>query len=84
MPMKMFVSTALFIALVASSALADTATAPLAPGRPAGVRQAQQQNNTLIILVGLGLIAGGIAIAASSGNDHHGSSIAATTTSTSP
>jgi hypothetical protein len=84
LPMRVFLSAALATALFASSAFAENTAAPLAPGKPAGVKQAQQQDNTLILLVGLGLIAGGIAIAASSGGDHHQGSVTTTTTSTSP
>ena len=80
--MRLFLSAALATALFASSAFSEDASAPLAPGKPAGVKQAQEQDNTLIILVGLGLIAGGIAIAASSGGHDHGTTT--TTTGTSP
>lgn len=67
--------------LIASSAFAaaTSATAPLAPGKPAGVKQAQQMDNTLLLVLGLGVVAGGIALVAS-GNGH--TTVAATTTGT--
>ena len=68
--------------LVVSSAFAATDTAaPLAPGKPAGVKQAQAADNTLLMVLGLGVVAGGIALVAS-GNGK--SSVATTTTGTHP
>lgn len=65
--------------LIASSAFAATdASAPLAPGKAAGVKHAQSTDNTLLLVLGLGVVAGGIALVAS-GN---GSSTVATTTGT--
>jgi len=68
--------------LIVSSAFAGTdASAPLTPGKPAGVKQAQMMDNTLLLVVGLGVVAGGIAlIAAGSGN----TTVSTTTSSTSP
>lgn len=64
--------------LIASSAFAATdASAPLTPGKPAGVKQAQAMDNTLLIVLGLGVVAGGIALVASGGG-HSG--VAATNT----
>ena len=66
--------------LIVSSAFAATdATAPLAPGKPAGVKQAQMEGNTLLLVVGLGVVAGGVALLASGGG---GNPVAATTTAT--
>ena len=69
--------------MLASSAFAATgSSAALAPGKPAGVHQAQMAGHTLLWLLGLGIVAGGIAIAASgSGNGH---TTTTTTTSTNP
>jgi hypothetical protein len=68
--------------LIVSSAFAATdATAPLAPGKPAGVKQAQATDNTLLIVLGLGVVAGGIALVAS-GNGN--GTVTTTTTSTNP
>jgi hypothetical protein len=66
--------------LIVSSAFAATdATAPLSPGKPAGVKQAQMEGNTLLLVVGLGVVAGGVALLASGGG---GNPVAATTTAT--
>jgi hypothetical protein len=73
---------AVFLAssLIASSALAATdAVAPLAPGKPAGVKQAQTMDNTLLLVMGLGVVAAGVALVAS-GNGH--STVITTTTTT--
>ena len=52
--------------LIASSAFAATdASAPLTPGKPAGVKQAQRMDNTLLLVMGLGVVAAGIALVAS-------------------
>ena len=68
--------------LIVSSAFAATDTAaPLAPGKPAGVKQAQETNNTLLMVLGLGVVAGGIALVAS-GNGN--GSVTTTTTGTHP
>ena len=67
--------------LIASSAFGATdASAPLAPGEPAGVKKAQIADNTLLLVVGLGVVAAGIALVAS-GNGK--STVNTTTTSTS-
>jgi hypothetical protein len=79
--MRLFVSAVLATALFASNALAGDATSALAPGKPAGVKDAQMMDNTVVIALGLGLVAAGIAIAASSSNSHTESAV---TTSTSP
>lgn len=67
--------------LIASSAFAATdAGAPLTPGKPAGVKQAQSlDNNTLLLILGLGVVAGGIALVAS-GNGNN--TVTTTTTTT--
>jgi hypothetical protein len=66
--------------LIASSAFAATdASAPLTPGKPAGVKQAQSMDNTLLLVLGLGVVAGGIALVAT-GNGN--SNVTTTTTGT--
>ena len=68
--------------LIISSAFAATDSAtPLAPGKPAGVKQAQATDNTLLLVLGLGVVAGGIALVAS-GNGN--GSVTTTTTGTNP
>ena len=76
--MRTFLSVVLATLLTSSALAADGA---LAPGKPAGVKQAQDQDNTLLYVAGLGLVAAGIAIAASSGNDHNTTTTTTTTTS---
>lgn len=65
--------------LIVSSAFAADGAAPLPAGKPAGVKQAQEVDNTLLLVLGLGVVAGGIALVAS-GNGH--SSVGTTTTCT--
>jgi hypothetical protein len=81
----MILSAAPATVIFASNALAQDAANPLAPGKPAGVTEAQNGDTNPIVFVGLGLIAAGILIAASSNGHHHnGSSTTTTTTGTSP
>jgi len=68
------------MAPLAGSLAAETAQ-PLQPGKPAGVRQAQMEDQTLSIAFGAGLLAAGIAIATTGGN---GGTVTTTTTGTSP
>ena len=77
--MRIIVAAILASSLVVSSSFAAT-NAPLAPGKPAGVKQAQMQGNTLMLILGAGVVAGGIALVASGGSDHV---VTTTTTSTS-
>ncbi len=69
-----FLSTALF----ASSAFAGPVEAPLSAGKPAGVKHAQAEGNTVLLVAGIAVVAGGIALVAS-GN---GSGPAVTTSAT--
>jgi hypothetical protein len=77
------VTVALALAVGSTVAVAQnratTTQATLAPGQPAGLKQAQMGSNTLPILLGAGVVAGGIALAAS-GNDDNRNPVAATTT----
>ena len=77
--MRLFVSAVLVTVLFASNALAGDSTA-LAPGKPAGVKDAQIMDNTVVIGLGVALVAAGIAIAASSGNNHNAPTNVTTTT----
>jgi hypothetical protein len=80
--MRVFVSAILATTLLASSALAGE-TGALAPGKPAGVKDAQMLDNTVVIGLGVAVVAAGIAIAASSGGSNKGTTTV-TTTTTSP
>ena len=63
------VTVALMLAVGSTVALAQTQPAPLAPGQPAGLEQAQRASNTLPILLGVGAVAAGIALVASNNKD---------------
>jgi len=68
--MKLFTTvtiTAAAAVLMTAQAVAGV-TVPLAPGKPAGIHQAQISEN-LLIPIALGAAAAGIIIAASSGGD---------------
>jgi hypothetical protein len=80
--MRIIGAAILASSLIVSSAFAATnAAAPLAPGKPAGVKKAQAADNTMLMVLGLGIVAGGIALVAS-GNGN--GSVTTTTTSTNP
>jgi hypothetical protein len=89
--MRSFAAIVLATSLAASSAFAAGADvrAPLAAGKPAGVKNAQMmEGNTLLIVAGVGIIAAGIALSASGDNNtittaQTSTSTSATTTSTS-
>ena len=80
--MRIIGAAILASSLVVSSSFAATdSSAPLAPGKPAGVKQAQMEGNTLLLVLGVGVVAGGIALVAS-GNGN--GSVTTTTTGTHP
>jgi hypothetical protein len=83
--MKAIFAAALALALSASHACAQT-TAPLMPGNPAGVHQAQLEGGTGMLLVA-GVALAGITIAlatAGGGSQPTTTSSSVTTTGTSP
>jgi hypothetical protein len=72
MRMRNFGTAVLITALCASTALAAPGGA-LAPGKPAGVRQAQEENgHTMLIIAGVTLVGVGIGLAVS-GNGNNAS-----------
>ena len=79
--MRIFAAVALATSVLASSAFAagTEVRAPLAPGKPASVKKAQLEGNTIMIVAGVAIVAGGIALVASEGND----TVVPATTSTS-
>lgn len=83
--MRAFGTIALVMAFSASNAMAASVS-PLPPGKPAGVRQAQDTGNTLLILAGLGIVGAAIALAASSGGNNNipSTSTSVSTSSTNP
>ena len=60
--MRIFGVAVLAASMLVTNAFADT----LAKGKPAGVKKAQMETNTTMILLGVGLAGAGIALAASS------------------
>lgn len=71
--------TAAILALsISSQAIAAEASAPLAPGKPAGVQQAAIETGGVIMWVGILAVAGGIAALAST-TQGKGSSSSTTT-----
>jgi len=85
--MRVFISAVLATTLIASSALAGDVGA-LAPGKPAGVKQAQMSQTEMWWALGLSAAAAGIIVAATSQSHTHaaagGTTVVNTTTSTSP
>jgi len=80
--MRVIGAAVLASSLIVSSAFAATnAAAPLAPGKPAGVKKAQAADNTMLMVLGLGVVAGGIALVASGGGN---GAVTTTTTGTNP
>jgi hypothetical protein len=61
--MRIFGAAILAASLVVTNAFAATS---LTAGKPAGVKKAQENNNTILIIGGVGLAGLGIALAASS------------------
>ena len=60
--MRIFGVAVLAASMLVTNAFADT----LPKGKPAGVKKAQMETNTTMILLGVGLAGAGIALAASS------------------
>ena len=65
--MRTFIAVALSTTLLASAAFAADSVGPLAPGKPAGVKQAQI-GQTGWILIGVGAVAA-IAVGVASGSN---------------
>ena len=80
--MRTFAAICLASVLVASSAYAAGNEPALAPGKPAGVSKAQTGGNGLLLIAGVAVVAGGIALVATSGNSN--GTIANSTSSTAP
>ena len=81
--MRIFIAAALSSTLIASAALAAD-VGPLASGKPAGVKQAQEMGTTAWVLIGTGVVAAiAIAVASdSNGSPTSGPQNLAVTTST--
>ena len=79
------VAAALFLATTLSggAVLAAPKDAPLKPGQPAGVQQAQMQGNTVMAVGALGILGLGIGLAAS-GDSNQVTSTSTSSTGTTP
>jgi uncharacterized membrane protein len=77
--MRTFVAATLAATLIATSAFAAVTVSPLPSGKPAGLKKAQDADNTVFWVVGLGFVAAGVALVAS-GNSTTIETTPATTT----
>ena len=88
--MRAFVPAILAASLMTvpfGASMAADGSQALQPGKPAGVKQAQMEDQTLTIAFGVGLLAAGIAIATTGGNGNNNvanTTSSTTTTGTSP
>lgn len=81
--MRRFAAIVVASTLVTSSAFAaGTNVAPLAPGKPAGVKEANLSGNGMLYLFGLAILGGGIALVASQGTGNNVTNLTTTTTTT--
>jgi hypothetical protein len=83
--MRTIVAAFLVTTLSASAAFALPDTGPLPAGKPAGVRQAQEDGHTMLFIAGAALVGIGIALAVSdNGNNNTTPTTSVSTTSTTP
>ncbi len=86
--MRVLISAILAACLSATGVMADGAGAvgPLAPGKPAGVVKAQSGDNTILYILGAGVVIAGIVLVASNGGNDHptGTTTSGTTSGTNP
>lgn len=66
--MRNLVAAALSVTLMASSAFAAGEVGPLTPGKPAGVKQAQEVDTTALLVIG-GIVAVGAIIGITQASD---------------
>ena len=82
--MKALWVTALMFALAAPSALANSSPAPLPPGKPAGLQQAQLEGGTgMLVVAGAALVGITIGLATASDSASQPTTTGPSTTSTS-
>jgi len=62
--MRSLAAVALATSLMVSNVYAATVS-PLPAGKPAGVKHAQREQNTMLLLIGVGIVGAGIALVAS-------------------
>jgi len=78
--MRTLIASALSVALLVSGAMAWEKVGPLAPGKPAGVKHAQEMNTTALVII-TGIVVAGLAIGlATSSDGNPGGPVALTTT----
>jgi hypothetical protein len=68
--MRILIAALLTACLTAGNVLAADAAGPLAPGKPAGVKKAQVEDNTILYIIGAGAVIAGIVLVASNSNGH--------------
>jgi hypothetical protein len=81
--MRTFVASALSMTLLISGAMAADGSGLLAPGKPAGIRAAQQGPSTTAVIIITGIVVAGVAIGLSTSSDGNpGGPVALTTVPT--
>lgn len=80
--MRFLATVALATTFFVSNAIAADRVSTLVPGKPAGVKHAQSHDNTMMILVGVGIVGAGIALAVGGSSRAPTSAPAVTTTTT--
>lgn len=80
--MRILVPTLMVLSLMLPAAASAEQAGPLAAGKPAGVEQAQRGSNAVLLVLGIGVVAAGVALVVS-GNDN-GTPPTPTTTATAP
>lgn len=80
--MRTFIAAAISISLLVSGAMAAESAGPLAPGKPAGVKRAQEMSvSTTALVIITGIVVAGVAIGLSTSSDGNpGGPVALTTT----
>jgi len=66
--MRMFAATVLSMTLLMSGAIAADNSSQLAPGKPAGVRKAQEVSTTALVVIA-GIVVTGLAIGLATSSD---------------
>lgn len=66
--MRTLIASALSVTLLVSGAMAAESTGPLAPGKPAGIKHAQEVNTTALVVI-TAIVVGGLAIGLATSSD---------------
>jgi hypothetical protein len=82
--MRTFLAAAISISLLVSGAMAGESAGPLVPGKPAGVKRAQEMGvSTTALVIITGIVVAGVAIGLSNSSDGNpGGPVPLTTTPT--